>query len=147
MNRRLSILAIAALMPLVLAACGGDATSSAPATTTGGHGVAVALNDYSIVPDTSSLPAGETTFSVANAGATEHEMVVIRSDVAIKDIPVDAHEANEEAPGMTPIGEVEDVQPGESTDLTLTLEPGRYLLLCNIKGHFDRGMVTEVEVS
>jgi uncharacterized cupredoxin-like copper-binding protein len=54
---------------------------------------------------------------------------------------------DEEAPGMTPIGEVEDVKSGESMDLVLTLEPGRYVLLCNLTRHFEKGMVTEIEVA
>ena len=48
---------------------------------------------------------------------------------------------------MNPIGEVEDVQPGESTTLVLTLEPGSYVLLCNLPKHFERGMATEFQVT
>jgi uncharacterized cupredoxin-like copper-binding protein len=47
---------------------------------------------------------------------------------------------------MTPIGEVEDVKPAEAKDLVLTLEPGNYILLCNLPKHFERGMVTKFKV-
>jgi uncharacterized cupredoxin-like copper-binding protein len=146
MKLRTSIVAIAALTLLALTACGSDETSS-QAASEGGNSVAVTLNDYAIQPATTTIPAGEVTFAIENTGATKHEMVVIRTDVAIDDMAVEDHETDEEAPGMTPIGEVEDVEPGESTNLVLTLEPGRYVFLCNLPRHFERGMATEVEVA
>jgi uncharacterized cupredoxin-like copper-binding protein len=146
MKLRTSVVAIAALALLALTACGSNGTSSQVASESG-NVVAVTLADYEIRPAVTTLSTGEVTFKIQNDGATEHEMVVIRTDVAIADMSVEGHETNEEAPGMTPIGEVEDVKPGESTDLVLTLEPGRYVLLCNITRHFERGMVTEIEVT
>jgi len=146
MKRWKSVVAIAALAPLALAACGSKGASN-ETEGKGGSQVAVTLDDYAIRPAETTLSAGEVAFKIENVGATEHEMVVIRSDVAIEDIPVDGDEANEEAPGMTPIGEVEGVQPGETTELVLTLEPGRYILLCNLAKHFGRGMVTEIQVA
>ncbi|HEX9122006.1 MAG TPA: cupredoxin domain-containing protein [Actinomycetota bacterium] len=146
MKRRTSVAAVAALALLALTACGSKEASS-EAEGEGGNNVAVTLDDYAIRPEVTTLSAGEVTFKVSNAGATEHEMVVIRTDLDPADIPFADHEANEEAPGMTPIGEVEEVQPGEAQDLVLTLEPGSYILLCNLPKHFERGMVTKIEVA
>ncbi len=143
MRRKAVVATVAVLAMLAFASCG----SEEPSKSGEGTQVAITLDDYSIEPSPPTVSAGAITFKVDNVGATEHEMVVIRTDVDAADIPVENHEANEEAPGMTPIGEVEDVQPGASTDLKLTLEPGRYLLLCNIAKHFERGMVTEFQVS
>ncbi len=150
MSSKAVVAAIAALAMLAFAACGSEGSSNGSDGSTKGDGgtqVAVTLDDYSIEPSATAVPAGDITFSVDNVGATEHEMVVIRTDLDPADIPVENHEANEEAPGMTPMGEVEDVQPGASTELKLTLEPGSYMLLCNIAKHFERGMVTEFQVS
>ena len=134
---------IAAIAMLVLAACGDGGSSQ------GGEGntVAVTMSDFAIEPSPASVQAGAVTFAVENVGPAVHEMVVIRSDIDPADIPVENHEADEEAPGMTPIGEVEDVEVGEATELKLTLEAGSYILLCNIKKHFERGMVTEFRVT
>jgi uncharacterized cupredoxin-like copper-binding protein len=140
--RRAFIVAAVAALALAAAAC-----SSGESAGGGGKKVATTLDDYSITPSVGSVRAGAVTFEVENVGATEHEMVVIRTDLDPADIPVENHEANEEASGMTPVGEVEDVQPGASTELKLTLEPGSYVLLCNIKKHFERGMVTQFEVT
>jgi uncharacterized cupredoxin-like copper-binding protein len=150
MRKKAVVAAIAALAMLAFAACGSEGSnngSQGSSKADKATQVAVTLDDYSIEPSSTSVPAGDITFSVENLGATKHEMVVIRTDVDVADIPVENHEANEEAPGMTPIGEVEDVQPGASAELRLTLEPGRYLFLCNIPKHLERGMVTEFQIS
>ncbi|MEJ2484728.1 MAG: hypothetical protein P8Y68_03235 [Anaerolineales bacterium] len=50
---------------------------------------------------------------------------------------------DEEGGGLTVVDEVEDVEPGMTTDLTVTLEPGNYVLLCNIDSdemHYQHGM-------
>ncbi len=135
--------ALAAIAVTSLVAC----SSEEPSKGSQGSQVAATLDDYSIETSVRSVPAGTVTFKVDNVGATEHEMVVIRTDLDPAAIPVEDHEANEEAPGMTPIGEVEEVQPGESTELELSLEPGTYLLICNIRKHFERGMVSKFRVA
>jgi uncharacterized cupredoxin-like copper-binding protein len=129
----------------VLVGCSSNETSSA-AQGEGGGDVAVTLDDYAIRPEPTTVPAGDVTFHVGNLGATKHEMVVIRTDVDPDTIEVEDHEIDEEAPGMTPIGEVEDVEPGASADLALTLEAGRYIFVCNLPKHFERGMVTTFTV-
>ena len=141
--RKASVVLAATLLMVAPAGCSsGESTEGGGAKT-----VAVELSDFSIDPSPASVPAGAVTFAVKNVGPAVHEMVVIRSDLDPSEVPIENHEANEEAPGMTPMGEVEDVQVGESTELKLSLEAGSYILLCNIKKHFERGMVTEFQVS
>jgi uncharacterized cupredoxin-like copper-binding protein len=146
MTLRRSVVTIAVLALLALPACSSDEPPG-EAASAGGNNVAVTLSDYKIQPAVTSASAGEVTFTIENTGATEHEMVVIQTDVAITDMAIENHETDEEAPGMNPIGEVEDVQPGEATELVLTLEAGRYVFLCNLPKHFERGMATEFEVA
>ena len=143
--RRAFVMVVVVFAVLTSTACGSDETSSKGGGE-GGSTVAVTLDDYAIRPAVATAPTGEVTFKVDNVGFTEHELVVIRTDVDPSDIPVADHEANEEAPGMTPIGEVEEVKPGEATDLVLTLKPGNYVFLCNLPKHFERGMVTTFKV-
>lgn len=147
MKLRGSVVTMAAFTLLALPACSSDDETSSEAPSKSGNTVAVTLRDYAIEPAVTSVPAGEVTFTIDNTGATEHEMVVIQTDVAIADMAVENHETDEEAPGMNPIGEVEDVQPGESMELVLTLEAGKYVFLCNLPKHFERGMATEFEVA
>jgi uncharacterized cupredoxin-like copper-binding protein len=145
MKYKTSVVAIAALALLAVTACSSNGTSSQASAS--GNPVAVTLDDYAIQPAVTSTAAGEVTFTINNVGATEHEMVVIQTDVAIADMAVEKHETDEEAPGMNPIGEVEDVQPGETTSLVLTLPAGNYVFLCNLPKHFERGMATEFQVA
>ena len=44
--------------------------------------------------------------------------------------------------------EIEDIGPGEMKTLTWTFaEPGRYQFACHLPGHYEAGMVLEVEVT
>lgn len=73
-----------------------------------------------------SLPAGETTFLVSNTGDHEHSF---------------------EIEGMGLEEELEStLQPGESGELTVTLEAGSYTVYCPVGDHRDEGMVTTLEV-
>ena len=144
MRYKTSIVAVAALALLAVTACSSNSTTSeAPAAS--GNAVAVTLDDYAIQPAVTTATPGEVTFTIDKAGATE--MVVIQTDVAIADMAVEKHETDEEAAGMNPIGEVEGVQPGETTSLVLTLPAGNYVFLCNLPKHFERGMATEFQVA
>ena len=51
---------------------------------------------------------------------------------------------NEEAANY--LGEVSDLDPGKSGALTVTLEPGMYILFCNIPGYYASGMWTVITV-
>ena len=37
-------------------------------------------------------------------------------------------------------GEIEEIAPGETKSLTLTLQKGHYALVCNLPGHYKAGM-------
>ena len=112
----------------------------------------VELADYSITPARTSATAGEVTFKVHNGGTFVHEFVVVKLDKA-SDIKVKADGTADEdsIPEAAAMGEVEDIDPGASKDLTLTLPAGKYVLLCNrldgTTSHFAKGMHTEFTVN
>jgi uncharacterized cupredoxin-like copper-binding protein len=88
-----------------------------------------------------SQSAGKVTFVVRNVGTVEHEMVVIRRDAGA--LPVHAYRASETGA----FDEVEELERGKSGRLTVALKPGRYLLVCNIAGHYQLGMSTVLKVA
>ena len=45
------------------------------------------------------------------------------------------------------MGEVSELDPGKSGSLTVTLNPGKYLLICNDPGHYVSGMWAEFDVT
>ena len=48
--------------------------------------------------------------------------------------------------GRSPDALMEEVGPGERKAFTAELQPGSYLLFCNLPGHFELGMVTRLSV-
>jgi uncharacterized cupredoxin-like copper-binding protein len=44
------------------------------------------------------------------------------------------------------LGETPELQPNESKTLHVHLEPGTYMLFCNVPGHYAWGMATTLEV-
>lgn len=47
--------------------------------------------------------------------------------------------------GIEALGEVSELEPGHTGELTLHLQPGLYMLMCNIEGHFKEKMYTIVQ--
>jgi uncharacterized cupredoxin-like copper-binding protein len=72
-----------------------------------------------------TVKAGSVTFDVSNDGSTVHNLEIEGNGV-------------EE--------ETEDLQPGDTGELTVDLQPGSYEMYCSIDGHEDLGMKGEVTV-
>ncbi|TCL90751.1 copper binding plastocyanin/azurin family protein [Rhizobium sp. PP-WC-2G-219] len=91
--------------------------------------------------DQSTIKAGETTFLVHNdAMSEEHEMVLVKLKSADQKIAVDAAKDRVNEKKLNSMGEVSELKPGADGELKAKLVPGSYVLLCNIKGHFQAGM-------
>jgi len=133
------VLALLALVPFALAACGGDDDEEpAPETPAeepaeepageGGGGAGGGTLDVSADPggaleyeqDSLEAEAGEVTVEFTNESATEH-------DVVIED------DAGEEIAAT-------DVISGGSDSTTANLEPGDYTFFCSVPGHREAGM-------
>lgn len=149
-----------ALTALALAAVvGGCATGSiGPSAAPGASGsppstVDVKLQEWAVLPASPTVRTGGVTFNVANAGPDwAHELVVVKTDLAVEDLPTKAGGSFDEAgAGVTIIGEAENVAVGGSESVTLDLGPGKYVLLCNIiediRIHYQLGMRTPFEVT
>ena len=112
---------------------------------TGGVGVTEA--DLSITLDESSAPAGDVTFDIQNDAEQTHEFVVFKTDLAPDALPTNEDgDVDEEGEGVEHIDEVEDIVGGSSAELTVNLDAGAYVLICNLPGHYAQGMHTEFTV-
>jgi uncharacterized cupredoxin-like copper-binding protein len=123
---------------VVLTACGTAAGS------TGGP-VSVTLTDTGVTLVQTSVNAGAITFKVKNTGTIEHELVVVKTDVAADKIQPDPDEPGKMSEAGS-LGESGDLTAGELKEFTLNLTPGKYVLMCNQPGHYMVGMHIAFEV-
>jgi uncharacterized cupredoxin-like copper-binding protein len=164
-RRTLGIAAALALSAVLLSACGGGSgysASSSPArsavtptlpsgavqgaSSSGSQQVDVTEKDFGIGLHKQSANAGSITFHVSNQGPTTHEFVVFKTDAAADALPVDENKVDEEAQELTHIDEIEDIGAAESKDLTVALDPGNYVLICNLPAHYGLGMRAPLHV-
>ena len=131
-----TVVALTVMFSALLVACGGGPTR-----------VDVTMTDYEMGLSVDSVKAGEVTFRITNdADVTVHEFVVVSTDTLAADLPVGEDLLVDESQ-FTPVDEVEDLEAGKSANLTVTLTPGHYVLLCNIAGHYTLGMHTDFTVT
>jgi uncharacterized cupredoxin-like copper-binding protein len=99
-------------------------------------------------------PAGKVSFIITNDGAKDHEMVVLQTDTMAADFPItgfegDPNRFDEDAKGLTNVGETGDpaMKPGTSMMLTIDMAPGHYAIVCNLPGHYGMGMHQDFNVT
>lgn len=132
-------------------------TCAAPALP--GQVVQVTLTDMMggmmrVLASPASVPAGTVSLRVINTGALTHELVVLPlaagqppgSRVVGPDTTVSEAGSLGEASATCGAGHGDGITPGAASWVTLTLRPGRYELICNLPGHYARGMYTELDV-
>jgi uncharacterized cupredoxin-like copper-binding protein len=135
-SRVVAGLAIAALIG------GCSAVAAKPPST-----VKADLSEFKIGTDSAQAAAGSVTFAIKNGGSVVHEFVVVRSDLASDKLPLSAEgKVDEASTDLKNVDEVEDIAAGGTPTLTVTLEPGRYILICNLPGHYKGGMHQSLEV-
>jgi uncharacterized cupredoxin-like copper-binding protein len=113
---------------LLTAGCGGDGGESAQdgaQSGTTGKTVTVTETDFAIQLPQRSLTPGTYTFVAQNKGGVKHALEVEGSGLEEK---------------------TEELEPGGTARLTVTLEKGKYELYCPVGDHKGRGMEVELTV-
>jgi uncharacterized cupredoxin-like copper-binding protein len=92
-----------------------------------------------------SAPAGTVSFLVTNSDTQTHEFVVLATDTPADSFPIvsfegESNRIDEDAKGVTNLGETGDMEAGTSMMLTLDLPEGHYAVVCNLQGHYAAGM-------
>ena len=131
--------AIVGALSLVAAGCSDDETT-----------VDVTVQEFAVIPASSSAPAGDVTFDVTNEGPDDvHEFVVFKTDLAPDALPTaEDGSVDEEGEGVELIDEIEDIAVGDTPTLTVSLDAGSYVFICNIVeeeggetiAHYQQGM-------
>jgi len=119
---------------LLLAACGGAQQAGAPA----GSQVIVEMTDYKVTVNVPSVKAGSTKIGVRNLASQMHSFEVLKTDLPHDKLPIDGVTAKAKEDGK--VGGIESIAPGGSASVTLDLAPGKYVLICNVAGHYQLGM-------
>ncbi len=165
MQKRFLLLGAAALALVIVAvACGSDDDGVVPTATDvpaatdepAVDEVRVRLFEWSFAPSVASVPAGSITFQADNSGLLTHELKVVRTDIAIDELPtLDDGSVDEGADGIEVVGALLDIGDGRSASGTFEMEAGSYVLLCNIvtetdtgtENHYKLGMVAGFTVT
>jgi uncharacterized cupredoxin-like copper-binding protein len=108
----------------------------------------VLLKDFEVRQETTVVPAGTVSFLVRNQGPTTHEVIVVRTDLAPDKLPLqsDGLTVDEEERGVKFLEEVEGLDIDDRGTMILDLAPGRYVLYCNLEGHYLGGMYEALTV-
>jgi len=134
---------LAVLLVLVVAGCSSSGGKSHGAATV----APIVEKDFKISAGSYKLRAGQVDLSVKNDGPDAHELIVVRENGSGLPMRADGLTVNEDAVEKRTLGALEPGQPGGTRDLNVRLAPGRYVLLCNMTGHYLGGMHTELVVS
>lgn len=105
--------------------------------------------------DRATVPHGTVTFRVTNAGAVNHEMIILplgASQVVGTrpfggDAKIDEAGSLGEASNSGGEGAGKGIVPDASSWITVTLAPGQYELVCNLMGHYVSGMYSKLTVT
>lgn len=108
------------------------ATEPTPGAGPAADTVQVELDEW-VVDAPAEYDAGSVTFEVANAGTFTHELVVIRGE-SYESLPLAANGSviEEDLLEGALVGRTPRIATGDSETLTVDLEPGAYVFLCNI---------------
>jgi uncharacterized cupredoxin-like copper-binding protein len=153
-----SAVAVSALAAILAIGCGGgddtSATTTAGETTAGAGGggqtTVIRMGEFFFDPKNATAKAGPTTIKAPNIGSAEHELVLFKSNLNPAKLPTEAKggvdeekmdEVAEEA------GEIADVEAGKTKSEDFELTPGKYVMFCNLPGHYAAGMYGTLTVT
>ena len=132
--RPLALLGAVAAALAALSGCGGNGALAG-----GGTVVRVSERDFRITAP-KQVPSGDVVLQARNRGPDNHELIVVRAPEGKLPMRSDGLTVNEEALQKAEAGVLEPGDPGSVRELKLHLSRGRYVLFCNMSGHFLGGM-------
>ena len=120
-------------LALTVASCAGAAETIPPDVD-----LAVTMKDYRVELSVDRLKAGTVKIGVRNAGGMEHSFELIKTDLPFDKLPMDSGAAKAKEDGL--VKQVKSIGTGKVATLTADLAAGKYVVICNVAGHYQLGM-------
>jgi uncharacterized cupredoxin-like copper-binding protein len=105
--------------------------------------VAVHMQDYKVILSIPTAKAGTVKFGIKNEGTVEHSFELIRTDLPFDKLPTTA-DAKAKEDGL--IKQVKSLPVGKVSVVSADLAAGKYVVICNVAGHYQLGMRAALEV-
>jgi uncharacterized cupredoxin-like copper-binding protein len=99
--------------------------------------VAVHMQDYKVILSIPTAKAGTVKFGIKNEGSMEHSFELIRTDLPFDKLPTTA-DAKAKEDGL--IKQVKSIAVGKVSVVSADLAAGKYVVICNVAGHYQLGM-------
>lgn len=124
-------------VPLMVTTSGGTPTTA----------IGAAEQDGTITLKTQTAPTGSVAFSIENQGKLQHQFVVIKTDLPDGELPLTSDGSAVDESQLPVIGSNLDIEPGAKATLPLDLPAGKYVIICNVPGHYGLGMHTSLTIN
>lgn len=144
MKRNFTKLVGVVVLAILAVGCGADQNDATGITS---NEITGSLKEWEVAVDGATAKAGEVTFTISNKGTIGHEFLVVKTDIALGEIPLDGDHFAEPTDGIEVIDEIGEFAKGTTEVLVLALEPGNYQLVCNLPDHYEAGMHASFTVS
>lgn len=150
-RRTLVIFVVVLLLGGIAAACGDDKdgdgaarTPTEPTDQNPAEGVIVDVPhwEWEMAASADSAPAGTVTFNAINEGTIPHNLRVAKTDLAPDALPVDEGTIMVDEEQVNVLASSRDLNVGEAEEMIVALQPGSYVLFCNVAGHYAAGLFT-----
>jgi uncharacterized cupredoxin-like copper-binding protein len=122
------------MLPLLLLAAMATVSCSSE------DGVTIRLDEYTLDVDRDREAAGAIHFSARNEGDIAHQLLVLRTDRRFDRLPMVKGVVPVGTRGIETVAEVPIIEEDAVGGVVAVLEPGKYVLICNISGHYENGM-------
>lgn len=131
--RKLGALVLGVVVAGLLVACGRDGGEATVRTEVG-----VSLKEWSVTPAMEEARQGTVVFEVRNEGSVAHQLIVIKNDLPPDHLPV-ANGAIATSQ-VRVLESIDPIAPGATSEVRFDATPGKFVLVCNVPGHYQQGM-------
>lgn len=104
----------------------------------------VDMKEYAVTLSVPTVKAGTVKFGVRNLGSMVHDFDLYKTDLAPDKLPIDGGSAKVKMDGL--VKQMISIAANRSTTLSADLAAGHYVIICNVAGHYQLGMRTELKV-